>query len=148
MATLPSAETVIAALNLQPHPEGGHFAETYRHAPADGGRGAATSIYYLLRAGEVSAWHRVTDADEIWLFHAGATLELSVAPERGARNIILLGTDLTAGARPQALVPAGCWQSARSTGDWTLVACVVAPAFEFASFEMAPAGWNPGPNKA
>jgi predicted cupin superfamily sugar epimerase len=146
MANLPSAESVIAALNLQPHPEGGHFAETYRHVSADGGRGAATSIYYLLRAGEVSAWHRVTDADEIWLFHAGATLELSVAPERGARDTMLLGTDLAAGARPQALVPAGYWQSARSTGDWTLVACVVAPAFEFAGFEMAPKGWKPGRN--
>ncbi|MDP6689908.1 MAG: cupin domain-containing protein [Alphaproteobacteria bacterium] len=133
-----SAEQVIAALALQPHPEGGQYAETYRHQPADGGRGAMTAIYYLLQAGEVSAWHRVNDADEIWHYYAGAPLELRCGKERW-----LLGPDLASGQRPQAVIPEGEWQSARSLGVWTLVGCTVGPAFEFAGFEMAPAGWSP-----
>lgn len=133
-----SAEQVIAALALQPHPEGGHYAETYRHAPANGGRGAMTAIYYLLREGEVSAWHRVNDADEIWHYYAGAPLQLMCGKER-----LVLGSDLASGERPQAVIPQGIWQSARSLGAWTLVGCTVGPAFEFAGFEMAPDGWRP-----
>ncbi len=131
-------EQIIATLGLEPHPEGGHFAETYRHVPSAGGRGAMTAIYYLLRAGEISAWHRVNDADEIWHYYAGAPLEL-----RRGREIIKLGPDIAAGQRPQALIPMGEWQSARSLGEWTLVGCTVGPAFEFEGFEMAPAGWTP-----
>ena len=136
------ADAVIARLGLQPHPEGGHYRETYRDAPADGGRGAATAIYYLLRAGEVSRWHRI-DAIEIWHWYAGAPLALSISTEGGAIETHALGPDLAAGQRPQAIVPAGAWQSAVSTGDWSLVGCTVSPAFEFAGFELAPEGWSP-----
>jgi len=139
-----AAEAVIAALDLAPHPEGGHFREVYRHAPPDGGRGDCTSIYYLLRAGERSAWHRVRDAVEIWQFHAGDPLTLMVSEDGKSVATHLLGADLAAGARPQAVVPAGAWQSAKPRGDWTLVGCTVAPAFSFEAFEMAPDRWRPG----
>jgi hypothetical protein len=138
-----TAEEVIAALGLEPHPEGGWFRETYRHAPPAGGRGAGTAIYYLLRAGERSAWHRVADADEIWHWYAGAPLALEIAEEGADARSVVLGPSVTEGERPQRLVPANAWQAARSLGDWTLVGCTVTPAFEFASFEMAPAGWEP-----
>ena len=146
--TILSAEEVVRLLGLLPHPEGGAYRETFRApAPAapDTGRGASTAIYYLLRCGELSAWHRV-DADEVWHHYAGAPLELALsAPSNGGeRSVLRLGKDLAAGERPQAVVPAGVWQSARSLGDWTLVGCTVAPAFQFSGFEMAPAGWEPG----
>lgn len=145
---LANAAEVIARLGLQPHPEGGHYRETYRHkAPggAAGGRGLCTAIYYLLSQGELSRWHRVTDAVEIWTYHAGASLALTLSADGRERAAHRLGADLTAGEKPQLVVPIGCWQMARSLGDWTLVGCIVAPAFEFAGFEMAPAGWEPGP---
>jgi predicted cupin superfamily sugar epimerase len=127
---------------LARHPEGGFFRETFR-AP-DAPRGASTSILFLLPAGERSRWHRV-DADEHWLFHDGDALELEIAkPDGSGRQGIMLGANLAAGHAPQAVVPRGWWQAARSTGAWTLVGCVVAPAFEFARFEMAPDGWEPG----
>ena len=137
-----SADAIIRALDLQPHPEGGYFRETFRHVPPQGGRGAMTAIYYLLKAGEVSAWHRV-DAAEIWHFYAGAPLTLSLSKDGAQLERIELGPDVGAGERPQAVVPAGCWQSARSRGDWTLVGCTVGPAFECAGFELAPRGWSP-----
>ena len=136
------AERVITALGLTPHPEGGHYRETFRDEPAGGGRGSATAIYYLLRAGEVSRWHRI-DAIEIWHWYAGAPLDLSVSAEAGGVEIHHLGPDLEAGQRPQAVVPAGAWQSAVSRGDWSLVGCTVSPAFDFAGFELAPEGWAP-----
>ncbi|HYO11727.1 MAG TPA: cupin domain-containing protein [Thermoanaerobaculia bacterium] len=138
-----TAGEVVRLLGLQPHPEGGFYRETFR-APAEGGRRAAsTAIYYLLREGDVSAWHRV-DADEVWHWYAGAPLELTTSDGGRDRATVRLGTDLAAGDRPQAVVPAGVWQTARSLGAWTLVGCTVAPAFEFSGFEMAPAGWEPG----
>jgi predicted cupin superfamily sugar epimerase len=138
-----TAGEVVRLLGLQPHPEGGFYRETFR-APADGERRAAsTAIYYLLREGEVSAWHRV-DADEVWHWYAGAALELTTSEVGRDRSTVRLGTDLAAGERPQAVVPAGVWQTARSLGAWTLVGCTVAPAFEFSGFEMAPEGWEPG----
>lgn len=137
------ADSVIRALSLAPHPEGGWFRETWRHAPPGGGRGAATAIYYLLKAGERSHWHRVTDADEVWHWYAGAPLILGIASADLSAERILLGADLAAGERPQAVVPANAWQSARSTGAWTLVGCTVAPAFTFEAFEIAPPGWSP-----
>ncbi|MCM0021786.1 MAG: cupin domain-containing protein [Tagaea sp.] len=138
-----TAEEIAAALGLVPHPEGGAYRETFRHAPADGKRGAMTAIYYLLRAGERSHWHRV-DAAEIWHWYAGAPLTLEMARAPGsAIQTVTLGTDLAAGQRPQAVVPEGWWQAARSLGDWTLVGCTVGPAFEFAGFELAPKGWAP-----
>lgn len=139
-----SAHELIRALGLSPHPEGGHFRETYRHVAAGGGRGAMTAIYYLLQAGEVSAWHRV-DAAEIWHFYAGAPLILSLSPEGRSAERVELGIDIAAGQRPQAVVPAHCWQTAESLGAWTLVGCTVGPAFEFAGFELAPPNWRPAP---
>lgn len=136
-----TADEIIAGLGLAPHPEGGHYRETFRHRPGDGGRGAVTVIYYLLRAGERSAWHRI-DATEIWHFYAGAPLELEIADgdaRSSARTSIVLGTDFAAGMAAHGVVPAHAWQSARSLGAWTLVGCTVAPAFEFSGFELAPA---------
>jgi len=138
-----TAEEVARRLGLQPHPEGGFYRETFRDPGADGGRGASTAIYYLLRAGDVSAWHRVLDAAEVWHHYAGAPLELTVSPDGRRREILQLGSDLVAGELPQAVVPARAWQTARSLGAWTLAGCTVAPAFEFAAFEMAPPGWEP-----
>jgi hypothetical protein len=136
------ADDIIAILGLRSHPEGGHFIETWRESAPDGGRGASTAIYFLLKAGETSAWHRV-DATEIWHWHAGAPLRLSLADDAGHQSEITLGSRLLAGERPQGVVPAGQWQSATSLGAWTLVGCTVAPAFQFSGFEMAPPGWTP-----
>ena len=136
------ADQIIAALGLQPHPEGGHYRETFRDAPAEGGRGSSTAIYYLLRAGEVSRWHRI-DAIEIWHWYAGAPLTLSVSTDGEKVQTHQLGPDLAAGQRPQAVVPTGAWQSAVSAGDWSLVGCTVSPAFQFEGFELAPEGWTP-----
>lgn len=136
-------EAVAALLGLSPHPEGGCYRETFRDPAHAGphGRGASTAIYFLLRAGEVSRWHRV-DAAEVWHWYAGDPLELHVAGATG-REILRLGNRLQAGERPQAVVPAGVWQQARSLGAWTLVGCTVAPAFDFTGFELAPAGFSP-----
>lgn len=142
--TPPSAEDIIRLLELQPHPEGGHYRETFRDsrgADSAPGRAASTAIYFLLRAGEISRWHRV-DAAEVWHWYAGAPLTLSIA-DGGQRRDVRIGIDLAAGERPQAVVPAGAWQQAQSLGAWTLVGCTVAPAFEFAGFEMAPPAFNP-----
>jgi uncharacterized protein len=140
---LRSAEEVARLLGLEPHPEGGFFRETFRDAREDAsGRAASTAIYYLLRAGEVSAWHRV-DAAEAWHFYAGAPLALTVSLDGRDASVHRLGPDLARGERPQFVVPAQWWQSARSLGIWTLVGCTVAPGFTFAGFEMAPPGWGP-----
>ena len=132
------AGAVRAALDLQPHPEGGWFREVWRDTPEGGGRGAGASILFLLAAGERSHWHRV-DAAEVWLWQAGAPLLLGIGTGR-----VRLGPDFGAGEALQAVVPAGVWQAAESLGGWSLVSCVVAPAFEFSGFEMAPVGWVPG----
>ncbi|MFD2053618.1 cupin domain-containing protein [Mesorhizobium calcicola] len=137
-----SAAEIIAILGLKPHPEGGWYAETFRDG-AGGARGHSTAIYFLLEQHQVSAWHRVKDATEVWHFHAGAPLALSMSEEDGAVYEQVLGTELAAGERPQIVVPAGWWQSARSLGEWTLVGCTVAPGFEFATFELAEPGWQP-----
>jgi predicted cupin superfamily sugar epimerase len=137
-----TAGEVVHLLGLQPHPEGGFYRETFRAPASDGARAASTAIYYLLRAGDVSAWHRVVDADEVWHHYAGAPLELTLS-EGHERTSLRLGADLAAGERPQAVVPAGVWQSARPLGGWTLVGCTVAPAFQFSGFEIAPPGWEP-----
>jgi hypothetical protein len=134
-----TADEIIRTLSLAPHPEGGWFKETFRDAGAP--RGASTAIYYLLKAGERSHWHRI-DAAELWHWYAGAPLELRIAG--GARREThVLGTALAKGERPQTVVPPHAWQSARSLGEFTLVGCTVAPAFDFAKFEMAPPGWEP-----
>lgn len=134
------ARRIIASLGLEPHPEGGYFRETWRHAPNDGMRGHGTAIYYLLTAGDVSAWHRV-DAVEIWHFYAGAPLALTIRDDtggKGRQENFTLGPALTEGHTPQAIVPERAWQTAKSLGDWTLVGCTVSPAFDFAGFELAP----------
>jgi hypothetical protein len=139
-----SAADVIRLLDLKPHPEGGHFRETFRDARAvAGARAASTAIYFLLARGERSHWHRV-DAAEAWHHYSGAPLALEIAAhERGPIDRVMLGPDLAAGERPQAVVPVGAWQAAASLGDWTLCGCTVAPGFEFAGFELAPKGWTP-----
>jgi hypothetical protein len=140
---LQAAAEIIRMLGLKPHPEGGHFLETYRDAQGSG-RAASTAIYYLLARGERSHWHRV-DASEVWHYYAGGSLRLETAQsDDGPIERIILGPDLMAGERPQAVVPAGVWQAAESLGDWTLVGCTVAPGFEFKGFELAPRGWSPG----
>ena len=142
MAKLASAADIIARLELKPHPEGGHYRETFRDARLDAtGRARSTAIYFLLARGEHSHWHRI-DAVEVWHYYAGGALTLRIADDTGTRSIGL-GPDLAAGEVPQAIVPALAWQAAESTGDWTLVGCTVAPGFEFAKFELAPKGWTP-----
>ena len=133
---------MIEGLELLPHPEGGWFREIWR-GPDPGGRPVATSIYYLLEAGGSSRWHRI-DADEIWSWHAGSPLKLSISVDGGEVDRSILGIELERGERPQVVVRAGAWQSARSLGDWTLVGCAVAPGFSFEGFELAPPGWAPG----
>lgn len=138
------AAQIIDQLGMQPHPEGGHYVETWRGPDGPDGRAIATAIYFLLRAGERSHWHRV-DASEAWLYHAGAALRLSTGSDSESEaDIVVLGADLAAGERPQAVVPAHAWQAAEPTGDWTLVSCVVAPGFDFDGFELAPPDWSPG----
>ena len=139
-----SATEIIRLLDLKPHPEGGHYRQTFRDPRrVDGTRAVSTAIYYLLARGERSHWHKV-DAAEGWHYHAGAPLELTIALDaQGPVERVTLGPDLLAGERPQAIVPAHAWQSARSLGEWTLVSATVAPGFEFEHFELAPPGWEP-----
>jgi predicted cupin superfamily sugar epimerase len=132
-----NAEALIAQLKLQPHPEGGHFRESFRDDGVKGGRAHSTAIYFLLKAGERSRWHRV-DAAEVWHFYRGAPLELRVG-----KAIHILGPEIEKGQQPQLIVPPGEWQAARSLGDYTLVGCTVAPGFEFEKFELAPIGFEP-----
>jgi uncharacterized protein len=140
----PIAADIIRLLDLKPHPEGGHFRETFRDSRSIDGRAASTAIYFLLARGERSHWHRV-DAVEIWHFHAGAALTLEIAAhDQGPIERVALGPNLATGERPQVVVPAHAWQAATSTGDWTLVGCTVTPGFEFSGFDLARAGWSPG----
>ena len=142
MAELPTVAEIIARLELRPHPEGGHYRETFRDPRTDAdGRAHSTAIHFLLARGERSHWHRI-DAVEIWHYYAGSPLTLQIADESGQRSV-RLGPDLAAGEVPQAIVPALAWQAAEATGDWTLVGCTVAPGFDFAKFELAPRGWTP-----
>jgi predicted cupin superfamily sugar epimerase len=142
MIEAPTAADIIARLDLKPHPEGGHYRETFRDARTDAdGRSYSTTIYFLLARGERSHWHRI-DAVEVWHYYAGSALILQIADNSGQHGV-RLGPDLAAGERPQAIVPPQAWQAAESTGDWTLVGCTVAPGFDFAKFELAPKGWEP-----
>jgi predicted cupin superfamily sugar epimerase len=139
-----AASAVIDRLGLRPHPEGGWYAETWRADSRGAERPGASAILYLLAAGERSHWHRV-DAAEIWQYSAGDPLELRVWPGTGSDVVthrLGAGTSDDAGV-PQVVVPAGAWQAARPFGAWTLVGCIVSPAFEFAGFELAPDGWEP-----
>jgi predicted cupin superfamily sugar epimerase len=140
--TMPAADEVIETLGLRQHPEGGWYAETWRAPAPDGQRPVASAILYLLAAGERSHWHRV-DAAEIWQHSAGDALELRIWDGRGPIVRHRLGGDVLAGQTPQAVVPAGAWQAANPLGRWALVGCIVAPAFDFTGFELAPEGWEP-----
>ena len=135
---------VVERFGMAAHPEGGWYVETWRSEHVgEAGRPVASAILFLLPAGEESRWHRV-DADELWQYSAGDPLELRIAPADGgpvARH--RLGPDVTAGDAVQVVVPAGAWQAARPLGAWTLVGCIVAPAFTFDGFELAPEGWEP-----
>ncbi|HEY8194776.1 MAG TPA: cupin domain-containing protein [Hyphomicrobium sp.] len=137
-----SADDVIEILNLAPHPEGGHYRETFRDEADTGERQASTAIYFLLKAGEQSHWHAV-DAAEGWHHYSGAPLLLEISASGGPILAVRLGSDLAGGERPQAVVPKGHWQRARSLGAWTLVGCTVAPAFAFAGFTLAAADFSP-----
>ncbi len=128
------ADVLIARLDLQPHPEGGHYRETFRDGE---GRGHSSAILFLLKAGEVSWWHRI-DAAEVWHFHRGAPLELSIG-----KTVHILGPEIENSQSPQLVVPPHAWQMARSLGDYTLVGCTVAPGFDFATFELAPRDFAP-----
>ncbi len=138
------ADAIIEKLGMQPHPEGGYFIETFRDEEGPVGRGHSTVIYYLLKAGERSHWHRV-DAVEVWFWQGGAPLELSLSEDGTGSETLSLGPDIMAGQKPQGIVPRHVWQSARSMGAWTLVSCMVAPGFLFEGFEMAEPGWTPKP---
>jgi predicted cupin superfamily sugar epimerase len=137
-----TAAEIIARLDLKPHPEGGHYRETFRDSALDAnGRSASTAIFFLLARGERSHWHRI-DAVEVWHYYAGSALKLQIVDGSGTRSL-RLGPDLTSGEMPQIIVPTRAWQAAESCGDWTLVGCTVAPGFDFAQFELAPPGWTP-----
>lgn len=141
------ARTLIRALDLAPHPEGGHYRETFRDARVDAaGRSLSTAILFLLGVGETSEWHRI-DAAEIWHYHAGAPLVLTQSPNGHDATALHLGPGIDAGQQPQIVVPPGVWQTATSLGAWTLVGCTVAPGFTFESFELAPPGWRPVPRR-
>ncbi|KAI1076801.1 cupin family protein [Whalleya microplaca] len=151
MATTRSAQDVIAALNLTPHPEKGYFIETFRDPQTSSDkRSISTQIYYLLEGESgLSHWHRVLDAVEVWHYYAGAPLRLSLSWDDGkpVRDAVL-GSDLWKGERPQVVVQRGEWQHAQSLGAWTLVGCSVAPAFTMEGFEMAKEGWEPNTGAA
>ena len=143
MGAMPTAAEIIARLELKPHPEGGHYRETFRDKRVDANRRSfSTVIYFLLARGERSQWHRI-DAVEVWHYYAGSALTLRIAHDGCTQHTVRLGPDVTGGERPQAIVPAQAWQTAETGGDWTLVGCTVAPGFEFAKFELAPKGWEP-----
>ena len=145
MATGMTGDDFIRILGLIPHIEGGHYREIYRDNPADGSRGIVTSIYYLLQAGvtgERSHWHRF-DAPEIMCYHGGAPLEVAIWTEGRPVEKHRIGSDLLAGEKLQLIVPAGAWRAAEPLGDWSIVGCQVAPAFQWDSFEMEPDDWSP-----
>ncbi len=135
-----SADLIIAQLNLSPHPEGGHYRQTW--IAKNPGRATGTSIYFLLKADEISHWHRV-DATEIWYFHTGSPLIISVSEtDQGPKSTLVLGPDIQMGHQPQIVIPEHHWQTARSTGEFTLVSCSVSPGFRFAGFELAEHGFE------
>ena len=143
-----TAKDIIEKLELEPHPEGGWFRETWRARADKGERAIATAIHFLLEKGQRSHWHTV-DAAEIWLYHAGDPLRLSLAAdETGPAASVLLGPDLLAGQLVQHVIEPGVWQAAETApagaAGFTLVSCIVTPGFEFSGFTLAPPDWTPG----
>ena len=131
-----TADEVIHLLQLEAHPEGGYFRETFRDSRRAGERSASTAIYFLLKQGQISRWHRI-DMVEVWHWYGGAPLRLQVRNAVGPVEAVLLGNNLMKDERPQAIVPAHAWQTAETLGEWTLVGCTVAPGFQFSGFELA-----------
>ena len=145
MSSPADIEALILRFGLERHPEGGHYRRVFTHPVEHEGRPLASSILYLLAGGERSHWHRI-DAVELWQFHDGAPLELTMSVDGRTVDSHLLGVDPSDRLQvPQATVPADAWQAARSHGAWSFVSCTVVPAFTFDSFELAPPGWRPGP---
>ncbi len=143
MSKTGEADDIIRLLKMRRHPEGGYYREVFRdNRPGGRGRAHSTAIYFLLKKGDVSRWHRI-DVAEVWHFYRGSPLQLSIAPLRGAAVDHLLGNRIAKGEQPQLVVPARAWQSARSQGAYTLVGCTVAPGFDFATLELAPDGFEP-----
>jgi predicted cupin superfamily sugar epimerase len=143
-----NADELVRALDLAPHPEGGWYRETWRSRADGGERAAATAVYYVIEPGQRSHWNRV-DADEMWLWHAGDPLELSISEtDEGPARTVRLGGRVGEGEEPQVIVPKGHWQSAVPVADgeagYTFLSCIVAPAFHFAGYELAEPGWAPG----
>lgn len=137
------AREVIERLQLELHPEGGWYRETWRGPASPAGRSSGSAILFLLAGDAPSRWHRV-DADELWAWHGGGRVELATSADAGPVETIRLGLDPARGEVPQAVVPADAWQSARALGAWGLVSCIVVPGFRFGGFELAPEGWRPG----
>ena len=133
-----TADQIIKFLQLQPHPEGGWYKQTWKSEDTLSGRASGTSIYFLLKAGEISHWHKI-DSVEIWHYYDGSPLILRIANE-GNNEIAtkILGPNLAKSQSPQILVNKNLWQSAETTGDYTLVGCTVSPGFEFSKFTLAP----------
>src|SRR5690348_9157322 len=143
-----TAEQLIKALDLSPHPERGWYRETWRSAAEPGERAAATAVYYVIQRGQHSHWNRV-DADEMWLWHSGDPLDLSIAEsDAGPVRTVRLGCNICRGVQPQVIVPKGYWQSAATVAGgeagYTFLSCIVAPGFEFSGYELAEPGWSPG----
>jgi len=134
---------IVERLSLIPHPEGGHYRQTWSAPTEAGGRPPGTAIYYLLGPDERSAWHRI-DSTEIWHYYAGGPIELTLATtDQGPVTCHLLGQDIAAGHEPQVVIPPGTWQTARPIDGYTLVGCTVSPGFEYSGWELAPEGWEP-----
>lgn len=149
MPTPQDPALLIERLGLMPHPEGGWYRQTWHSTVTDGDRPATTAIHFLLEAHQRSHWHRVRDAEEIWLWHAGSPLLLAqAAMSSGPVSEAVLGPDILAGQSPQLRIPLGYWQAATPIAGeepgWTLVSCVVSPGFQFSGFELAPPDWFPG----
>lgn len=151
MTKADSADALIEQMQLQKHPEGGWYRETWRGPDNASGRAEGTAILFLLRADESSHWHTV-DAHEMWFWQAGDPLELLIAEsDAGPVTSTTLSADFGAGHRLQGHVPEGAWQAARPAAPkgigagYTLVSCVVVPGFEFEGFRLAEPGWEPGP---
>lgn len=137
-----TADQLIERLALQPHPEGGYYRQTWIAESAESSRPSGTCIYFLLKAGQSSHWHRV-DAAEIWHYYAGAPLILSLSEsDEGPAKDHILGPDVLNGEQPQLIVPPHHWQAAKTTGDYTLVGCTVSPAFQFEGFTLATVGFD------
>lgn len=139
-----NAEDIIDHLDLRAHPEGGWYKETLVSYDQDGHRSDISAIYFLLKQGETAHWHKITDANEIWSWHAGSVLSIYRRQDDEPVEILKLGCDLRKGERPQVIIPKGTWQAASANEGWVLASNIVAPGFDFNFLELAPTGFEPG----